>query len=265
MANHSSRSSATVREMDQDAQHRVSRIEAQPAKAGATYKDSIEGAKLQTRSRSQGSSVSRRRRGSGAPECREAPICPRDSGERGRNVSDFVGSVEEGRVAGAGRSSVGAHRIDEKFHFAIPEARGTGQTRCSQSQGGVGGGRCVPGERGSSLGRGRKKVGSVVGGGTFDTFSIHRTARTCRSHRHGRGDRLQALVDSWQQELAQLRGDPIRSTAMDDDDVEADLPHKKSRVGPFAQLAITGGVAPKTPLAVTGVRAQNSKFDTSSN
>ena len=53
--------------------------------------------------------------------------------------------------------------------------------------------------------------------------------------------------------FAQLRGVPIRSTVMDDDDdVEADLPHKKSRVAPRTPLAITGGHAADTFPAITG-------------
>ena len=103
----------------------------------------------------------------------------------GRNVSDLAGSVEEGTVAGTGAPCVRAQRINEKFHFAVPEARGTGQTRRSQRQGGC----CLPGAGGRSSGRGREEVGAVVGGGASDTLPVHSTARTSsRSHRLGRGE-----------------------------------------------------------------------------
>ena len=72
--------------------------------------------------------------------------------------------------------------------------------------------------------------------------------------------RLQAIIDSLQDEMSQLRVGVVRSTAMDDDDDDAvaDLPHKKSRVSPVSPLDITGGRAPQTPPAITGGHGQGS-------
>ena len=70
--------------------------------------------------------------------------------------------------------------------------------------------------------------------------------------------RLQGIIDSLQQELARLRcGEHLSHTLPDDDDdMVADLPHKKTKVGPQTPPVISG-CAPRTPLAITGGHGQS--------
>ena len=115
----------------------------EPAQVAAAEEDPTEDAKCRSSDSAQGGNVSGRSGGSGAPESCEARSCPQNTWGRGRYISGSAGSVEEGTVAGSGAPSVRAHRGNEKFHFEVSEARGTGQTGYSQSEGGVGGG-CFP-------------------------------------------------------------------------------------------------------------------------
>ena len=70
--------------------------------------------------------------------------------------------------------------------------------------------------------------------------------------------RMQDTIVRLQRELARLRPvDPVDTTADDDESMVADLPHKKSRVGPTTPLGIAVG-APRTPLAITRGHAQGS-------
>ena len=73
---------------------------------------------------------------------------------------------------------------------------------------------------------------------------------------------MQEIIDGLQRELANLRcGQFPRSILVEDDeDMVADLPHKKSIVGPRIPLALTFG-APRTPIAITGDRGQSSGGD----
>ena len=69
--------------------------------------------------------------------------------------------------------------------------------------------------------------------------------------------RLQGIIDSLQQELAHLRcGERLSHTLPDDDDMVADLPHKKTKVGSQTP-AVFSGCAPRTHLAITGGHGQS--------
>ena len=71
--------------------------------------------------------------------------------------------------------------------------------------------------------------------------------------------RLQGIIDSVQQELAHLQCAERLSHTLpddDDDDMVADLPHKKTKVGSQTP-AVISGCAPRTPLAITGGHGQS--------
>ena len=55
--------------------------------------------------------------------------------------------------------------------------------------------------------------------------------------------RMQEIIDGLQRELANLRGaqPPCSTLVEDDEDMAANLPHKKSKVGPRTPLALTFG------------------------
>ena len=65
--------------------------------------------------------------------------------------------------------------------------------------------------------------------------------------------RLQGIIDSLHQ---RTRGEHLSHTLPDDDDMVADLPHKKTKVGPQTAPVISG-CAPRTPLAITGGHGQS--------
>ena len=70
--------------------------------------------------------------------------------------------------------------------------------------------------------------------------------------------RMQDTIVRLQRELSSLLSvDPVDPTVDDGESLVADLPHKKSRVGPTTPLGTSTGV-PRTPLAITGGHAQGS-------
>ena len=84
----------------------------------------------------------------------------------------------------------------------------------------------------------------------FHSLQSHRTSRQSSAGCKG-------IIDSLEQELAHLRcGERLSHTLPDDDDMVADLPHKKAKVGSRTP-AVVSGCAPRTPLAITGGHGQS--------
>ena len=172
-----------------------------------------------------------------------------DVGRGRRDVPTITAALQKAEVQAQERPISDVHQPETKEGRADPVGDREGEGGFVQSSNRTGGARSIISRRRAEVrSTPREREGSAV--------AVHSSTACNHTERPGR---VQEVARDYRQSAARTRTPSVWGLSHtfpdDDDDMVADLHHKKTKVGSQTP-AVISGCAPRTPLAITGGHGQ---------